>query len=134
MRGRMAAAALAAALGVTAATAEPQATVWHATAAGDLALADTDGVTLVFAEGRIAGHSGCNRFTGAASLTAETPEAGRLELGPLAATRMACDADRMAIEAAVLAALGRIDRYRIEADGTLVLAGPDGPVLAAVRR
>lgn len=45
------------------------------------------------AEGRVAGFGGCNRFGGAFSVAGS-----QLKLGDLAATRMACAGDGMAVE------------------------------------
>jgi heat shock protein HslJ len=104
---------------------------WQAVQAGGMALEPADGVTLDFADGRISGRSGCNRFTGAAGLTALTPAAGRIALGPVAGTRMACIGRGDQIEAAVLAALGAVDGWRIECDGTLVLTGGEADLIRA---
>lgn len=104
---------------------------WQAVQAGELALAEGDGVTLDFADGRISGRSGCNRFMGAADLTALTPAAGRIALGPIAGTRMACIGRGDQVEAAVLAALGAVDGWRIEGDGTLVLTGGGADLIRA---
>lgn len=76
-----------------------------------------------FAEGRIAGSTGCNRFTGPYSTDGD-----RLELGAIATTRMACDAPLMALEQAYLEALGRVARWVIE-DDELVLHDKDGSEL-----
>ena len=67
-------------------------------------------VTAVFAEdGRVAGSAGCNAYTGRAN-----PSAGRLEVGPLASTRMFCDVDGvMTQEAAYLGLLEKATAYRI---------------------
>ena len=96
---------------------------WLAVQAGAMALQAADEVTLDFAEGRIAGRSGCNRYSGAAELVALTPASGRIVLGPLIGTRMACMGRGDRVERAVLAALGAVDGWRIEGDGTLVLTG-----------
>lgn len=72
----------------------------------------------------VAGHAGCNRFTGSYAA-----DAGRLEFGPLATTRRACPAPVMEFEARFLDALGRVrgfardrvDLVLVDADGTPVL-------------
>jgi heat shock protein HslJ len=104
---------------------------WIAFEAGGLALTEGDEVTLDFDDGRISGRSGCNRFTGAAALTAGTPASGALTLGPLAGTRMACIGRADGVEAAVLAALAAVDGWRIEPDGTLALTGAGTALLRA---
>jgi hypothetical protein len=59
-------------------------------------------VTLVYAEGRFAGSSGCNRYS-AAVTAGETP--GDLALGPAIGTRMACPPRIMDVESRFLAQL-----------------------------
>jgi heat shock protein HslJ len=46
-----------------------------------------------FREGRAAGHSGCNRYTGSYAQSG-----AKLRFGAVASTRMACDEQRMARE------------------------------------
>jgi heat shock protein HslJ len=63
-------------------------------------------------EDRVAGTSGCNRYMGSA-----TAEAGRISLGPLAATLMACSPENvMTQEAHYLAALGAATSYSVSGD------------------
>lgn len=96
--------------------------------AGDWRLAELVGtdlpaeveVTLSLAEGRVTGLSGCNRYGGSYRLTGEG-----LALGPLAGTRMACGAAQSAVEAAYLAALGRVSRFDLAEDGALLLIAGD---------
>jgi len=66
-------------------------------------------VTLVFGDGRVAGKSGCNRYTASIS-TGELP--GSLSVdGPLAGTRMACPPPKDEVEARYLKALESTTRY-----------------------
>lgn len=130
MRGWMVAAAVLAAVPAWA-EGELPGQAWVATEVGDRALTVEDGVTLDIGADRIAGRSGCNRFTGAATLAALTPGYGTLTVGPVAGTRMACMGAAMEIEAAVLGALERVEAWQIEADGTLVLTGGDQVLLRA---
>ena len=58
-----------------------------------------------FREGRVSGHSGCNRFTGGF-----VQEGEALKLGPLASTKMACAPERMAQE---LAWFQMLDKVRV---------------------
>jgi heat shock protein HslJ len=81
-------------------------------------------LTVTFQDGKISGSGGCNRFHGAF-----TTEAGALRIGPLATTRMACEAEVMTQEQEFLRALesatkwdivrGMLDVHR--ADGERVL-------------
>jgi heat shock protein HslJ len=76
-------------------------------------------VTVGFAEGRIAGDSGCNRFS--AGLTGgEIP--GEVKIGPAMGTRMACPEDQMNLEAEFLDLLGHVNQFSFVA-GQLVLSG-----------
>ena len=59
------------------------------------------------ADGQLFGHGGCNHFFG--SYTAG--EGGKLEIGPLGATRMACPQEIMNKEMAFMAMLGTTASY-----------------------
>jgi heat shock protein HslJ len=62
-------------------------------------------VTLAFEGSRIAGSSGCNRYSG----EMVEAEPGSVSVGPLATTRMACDEAAMELESAFLELLGKVD-------------------------
>lgn len=74
-------------------------------------------------DGRVSGTSGCNRFTGS-----YTEGNGRLELGPLASTRMACPDALGQQETDFFQALSQVVAYGVRA-GHTVLLGADGTVL-----
>ena len=76
-------------------------------------------ITLTIEGGEVGGTSACNSYGGRLSVAA-----GRVEIGELGMTAMACADDVMAAEAAYTQALGRVDRLRLDGPG-LVLAGPD---------
>lgn len=85
--------------------------------------------TLTFAaEGRVAGHSGCNRFTGSWA-----QDGTALTFGAMASTRMACDAPRMETETRMLEALGTVTSVALTPGGALELLGPGGLIIHAVR-
>jgi heat shock protein HslJ len=65
--------------------------------------------TASFAEGRIFGSSGCNRYTGGYAL-----DGGSFELGALTTTRMACAPPADEIERAYLAALGQVSGLQLD--------------------
>lgn len=109
----------------------PTGTQWLATGVGEFALTPDDDVTLDIEVDRISGRSGCNRYVGAVTLSAVTPGQGSLEPGPMAGTRMACHGRADQIEMSFLAALGRIDAWRIEGDGTLTLLAQGAPLITA---
>lgn len=75
--------------------------------------------TATFADGRIFGFGGCNRYTG----PIEEKAPGTLEIGPVAGTMMACP-DGVEIEPAYFTRLGMVTRYRVEG-GRLHLWGDD---------
>lgn len=87
--------------------------------------------SLRFLDGdRVSGSGGCNRFTGPASVSSSG-----VRIGPLAATRMACLDDAMAVEGRFFAAIESARGARIE-EGRLVLldaAGKPALRLARVR-
>jgi heat shock protein HslJ len=64
------------------------------------------------------GSSGCNRMTGKFSR-----EGGRLKIGPMAGTRMACDPESMQLENAFYKVLGEVDGYVIEGNTMMLKKG-----------
>lgn len=101
---------------------------WQVTRLDGRALSADDRVTMQFAEGRVAGVSGCNRYTGPLMMG----EDNAIGFGLLATTRMACPGEAAQIEAAFLHQMGRIDAYRIER-GALVLFARGAEVMRAER-
>ena len=73
--------------------------------------------------GRVTGFGGCNRF----SATYKLAKGGKLTLGPIASTRMACFANDF--ESPFFQALGAVRAHRI-ADATLELLDGRGAVVA----
>ncbi|WP_396625219.1 META domain-containing protein [Luteitalea sp.] len=84
--------------------------------------------TLRFEGGRVSGNDSCNTYRGT-----YTGEGTTFRVGPLVATRMACQGPRMAQAAAFTEALGKARVTRIE-DGVLVLADESGAALATFTR
>ncbi|WNO52485.1 META domain-containing protein [Stakelama saccharophila] len=74
--------------------------------------------TLNFAEDRIMGFGGCNRFTGPYSLTT-----GSIRFGAIAATKMACPGTGMETESDYFSLLGGDVAMTREPDGALTLSG-----------
>ena len=68
-------------------------------------------VILSFAEGRVSGHTGCNRSSAGYELD---PSAMQLRILAPMSTRMACEEGRMAFEAALLKALQGVRTLRFE--------------------
>lgn len=77
--------------------------------------------TLVLADGRISGTSGCNQYTG--PLTETKP--GTITVGSTAVTRRACVDDAADVETRFLKTLAKATTYTFLA-GRLVLSGLDG--------
>lgn len=100
---------------------------WRLVRLGDETLPERPALTLRFAsDRRLSGQSACNRIAGGYRLTGEG-----LTLSNLASTRMACDADRMALEARYLALLGKVARFDLDPQNRLQLITSDGTVLLA---
>jgi len=79
-------------------------------------------VTLVVKDGAISGSAGCNQY--GATVTESRP--GEIRIGPIRATRSACDA--MAVETRYLAALEKVTKYALVSN-SLVLTTSDGGTL-----
>jgi heat shock protein HslJ len=77
---------------------------------------------------RVAGSSGCNRFTGAWK-----QDGTKLTLGPLASTMMACPPPAMAVERKFLGVLQAVTLVDYQADGMVRLKAPDGRLLLLKR-
>ncbi|WP_333827808.1 META domain-containing protein [Pararhodobacter sp.] len=101
---------------------------WQFTALNGRTLSADDRVTMEFAEGRVSGVSGCNRYTGPVALGEENA----IAFGLLATTRMACLGEAAEIEAAFLHQMSRIDSYRFER-GALVFFASGTEVMRAQR-
>lgn len=86
-------------------------------------------VTMAFGpDGQVSGRGGCNSYTGRMALGGEG-----LELGPMAATMMACAEDLMARERRFFEALPQVHRFEIGPDGSLRLIAGDTPLIVAHR-
>jgi heat shock protein HslJ len=80
-------------------------------------------VTLEFASAdKIGGRSSCNRYTGPIGVLD-----GRLQVGPLATTRMACPEPQMTMERAFLAALSGARALRHDSSALVIEPADGGP-------
>lgn len=79
-------------------------------------------------DGRLAGNATCNRILGSYA-----SQGTQLTLELAGTTRMACPEALMAQEARFMVALARVDGYRIDETGALVLTGAAGAVIRARR-
>lgn len=73
---------------------------------------------------RVAGRSGCNRFTGSWTQSGAT-----IKLGPLAGTRMACAPALMDLEQKFLSTLEAVTTVSFDATGAALLKATDGRVV-----
>jgi heat shock protein HslJ len=76
----------------------------------------------------VAGTAGCNTYRGTYVILTRAVGRNRIEIGPLATTRMACDQPLMEQESLYLAALEAATSYRIEGF-TLTIVYPGGELL-----
>ncbi len=74
-----------------------------------------------FADGRVSGTAGCNRFNGSYSVASNV-----MTFGPMTSTRMMCPEKQMAQEAKFLALLGNKSTIRYAVEGNLILADDKG--------
>lgn len=93
-------------------------------------LVDNSHITIsVTGEGNIAGTSGCNGYGGNFTIDGE----GKITIGPLVGTMMACAEPLMKQEHAFLQALSSVNRFRIDETGALLLMVDDRAILTARR-
>ncbi len=82
--------------------------------------------SITIADGQVRVETGCNTGTGTVAVSD-----GALAFGPLALTKMACGADAMSVEQAMLDALTREATYTIDAGTLTVRSGANGLVFKA---
>ena len=100
-------------------TALPIGTEWHVREIAGKPVAPEVSVTLTRSEeNTITGSSGCNRYNG----RIETRE-GKLHVGALAGTRMACPPEQMQAEQAFHSTIGRVDQARLNGATLELLTG-----------
>ncbi|WEK50720.1 MAG: YbaY family lipoprotein [Candidatus Kaistia colombiensis] len=104
-------------------------TEWLAEDIGGGSVLDIVQSTLVIGEGgRISGSGGCNRYFGTAIV-----QGGKIKIGPLGATQMACVPAQMEQERKFLDALGATKGFRLD-DGKLTLLDASGkPLMRLVK-
>ena len=71
-----------------------------------------------FSQGIASGNSGCNRFSGSFTMHHR-----KLNIGPLAGTRMMCSEEIMTVENAFLKACAEADHYLISGDRMQLMKG-----------
>jgi len=91
--------------------------------AQDEALPPDAEVTLLFADGRVAGKSACNRYSASVE-QGDSP--GALKIGPAMGTRMACPEGLMELETQYLAALSQVTGFSFQAGKLLLTRLHDG--------
>lgn len=102
-------------------------TEWVAEAINGKPVIEPGSVTLAFADERVTGRSGCNRYFG----TARHGD-GHLKIEHVGATKMACLGNGlMQQENEFLSTLQAAETYAVQADGRLRLEGPAGALVFA---
>jgi heat shock protein HslJ len=104
-------------------------TLWRFTHIGGAAVADEGRTELRFADGRLGGTAGCNRFSGSYTLNGAT-----LTPGAIASTRMACMGPEGEQERMLFALLSGPVTIGYGADGAMTLTGADGMTARLVQR
>lgn len=84
-------------------------------------------ITLALDDGRIAGRSACNRYTGPYAI--DTQARSLTVTGPVAGTRMACPPEVMEVENTFNTLLPKITAYRVDAGPVLVIFAQGDEVL-----
>lgn len=106
------------------------ATAWVVEEVGGRAVLDRKATALRFdAEGRVSGSTGCNNFTGNATIAAE-----KVTFSPLATTRRACEPEAMRQEQSFLRAMEAVRSFSLDPGGALRLLGADGDLLLRLSR
>ncbi len=101
---------------------------WMIEDIGGKGIVDRSRATIAFRNGRVAGGSGCNSFSGLASI-----DGARLRLGPLMSTEMGCEPALMVQETRLHDLLRAATRWRIDDHGALVIESANGRILTARR-
>jgi len=105
-------------------------TAWHIEQVGDSSVTDASKTELRFGgDGKVSGSTGCNNFTGSATI-----EGANVAFSPLAATRKACDQALMEQEGRIFGALQSVKSFAFAVDGRLNLLGADGKSLVRLAR
>ncbi|HZG09697.1 MAG TPA: META domain-containing protein [Allosphingosinicella sp.] len=94
---------------------------WQAQDVNGVPLAGTRPLTLRLDGKNASGNSGCNSFSADVRISEE-----RLQFGPIASTRMACEPAVMEQEQRYLAILGAARSYSRYGNGSISLIAPDG--------
>ncbi len=96
-------------------------TTWTIIMIGQIPVLEDIRTEVRFADGKISGTAGCNRFNGDYSIASNV-----LSFGPVASTRMMCPEKQMAQEATFLALLADKLTKRYSVEGNLILADDKG--------
>lgn len=98
-------------------------TQWRAKTLAGRAVPEDIAVSLEFPEpGKVAGRSGCNRYAGPIAVSD-----GRLAIGPLAMTRMACPPPQSEIEAQFVTTIDKAQRLERDNSALVLIAEGEEP-------
>lgn len=101
---------------------------WRVEDINGAGIIDRSQVTLEFADGRVAGSSGCNSYTAPVTLSGEG-----ISVGEVVGTLKACAEALMDQEQKFIAALEAAERFEIDPTGALILHGSGGQSILARR-
>jgi heat shock protein HslJ len=104
-------------------------TDWTILRVGDMDALPDRPANIAFADGRISGTSGCNRFSGSYDVNTTA-----LTLGPIAATKMACPGTAMEQETKLFAMLKGTIGMTFRNGDTLILTGTNGRTVVLKRK
>lgn len=103
---------------------------WRIVGIGGEAVGDSAQASMVFdPDGRVSGSTGCNNFTGKATI-----ESPNLTLSPLVTTRRACTPEAMSREQKFLSAVEGVRSFAADDDGGVRLLGADGSPLLRLKK
>ncbi|MFO1046822.1 MAG: META domain-containing protein [Geminicoccaceae bacterium] len=98
-------------------------TQWRAKTVAGRAVPEDVIVSLGFPKaGQVAGRSGCNRYAGSIAVSD-----GRLVIGPLAMTRMACPPPQSEVEARFVATIDKVQRLERDNSALVLVAEGEEP-------
>jgi heat shock protein HslJ len=98
-------------------------TEWTLVSGLDVEVPDDATPTLTLADGTASGFGGCNQYSGSYELDGDS-----LSIGPVAATMMACEEPKMAVEQAYVPALEDVDAWTVDS-GELILTSEGDEIL-----
>ncbi|WP_334174647.1 META domain-containing protein [Pseudoxanthobacter sp.] len=101
---------------------------WQVTALDGRPVAAADGLTLAFRGDQLSGFAGCNRFSAPYRFEPPAGDTQPVAIGPIRATRMACEPAKMERETAMMRAIGTAHTISRAQDGAVEMRSETGKV------